>query len=147
MSDAHALRRAKCPRRGLALIWVVMTMVVFLGFAAFAIDMGRIHLTRTELQTASDGAARAGVWPVPQLDWAECMARSQGIVDANDAGGRAEARQLDVTKDADIERLVDFAATSFGRIEILHNHASIHVEGTLEQVQNDERVIEVYLGR
>ena len=88
MSRPLALRRAS-PRRAFALIWVVLTMVVMFGFAAFAIDMGRVHLTRTELQGASDGAARAGVWPVPQLDWAESMARSQAVIDANDAGGRA----------------------------------------------------------
>ena len=35
---------------------------------------------------------------------------------------------------SDIERLVDYAATAFGRIDILHNHAGIQVEGTLEQV-------------
>jgi NAD(P)-dependent dehydrogenase (short-subunit alcohol dehydrogenase family) len=34
-----------------------------------------------------------------------------------DAGGRAEARQLDVTKDSDIQRLIDYAATSYGRID------------------------------
>jgi NAD(P)-dependent dehydrogenase (short-subunit alcohol dehydrogenase family) len=51
-----------------------------------------------------------------------------------DAGGRAEARQLDVTKDSDIQRLMDYAATSYGRIDILHNHAGIQVEGSLEQV-------------
>ena len=32
------------------------------------------------------------------------------------------------------QRLVDDAATAFGRIDILHNHAGIQVEGTLEQV-------------
>jgi len=86
MSNAHALGR-KRPRSAFALVWILLTMVVLLGFAAFAIDMGRIKLTRTELQGASDGAARAGVWLVPQLDWEECMARAQGVIDTNDAGG------------------------------------------------------------
>src|SRR5688572_16445888 len=77
---------------------------------------------------------------------AEIMGREGAIVIATDligdraeetaqrirtAGGRAEGRQLDVTKDADIERLVEQVAKSYGRIDILHNHAGIQVEGTL----------------
>jgi NAD(P)-dependent dehydrogenase (short-subunit alcohol dehydrogenase family) len=80
---------------------------------------------------------------------AEIMAREGAIVVATDlvadraeetarrirdAGGQAEGRQLDVTKDEDIQRLVDHVATTHGRIDILHNHAGIQVEGTLEQV-------------
>src|SRR5919108_5244007 len=71
---------------------------------------------------------------------AEIMGREGAIVIATDliaeraeetarrireAGGRAEARQLDVTKDADIERLIEHTATARGRIDILHNHAGI----------------------
>jgi len=80
---------------------------------------------------------------------AEIMAREGAVVIATDlrperaeetarriheAGGRAEARALDVTKDAEIERLIADVAARHGRIDILHNHAGIQVEGTLEQV-------------
>ncbi len=51
-----------------------------------------------------------------------------------DAGGRAEGRGLDVTKDDQIEAAIDHAVKAYGRIDILHNHAGIQVEGTLEQV-------------
>ncbi|MGH6891025.1 MAG: SDR family NAD(P)-dependent oxidoreductase [Dongiaceae bacterium] len=51
-----------------------------------------------------------------------------------DAGGRAEGRGLDVTKDEQIEAVIDHAVKTYGRIDILHNHAGIQVEGTLEQV-------------
>jgi NAD(P)-dependent dehydrogenase (short-subunit alcohol dehydrogenase family) len=51
-----------------------------------------------------------------------------------DAGGRAEGHALDVTKDGEIERLIEQTAKSYGRIDILHNHAGIQVEGTLEQL-------------
>lgn len=51
-----------------------------------------------------------------------------------DAGGRAEARALDVTKDDEVEATIAHAVEKHGRIDILHNHAGIQVEGTLEQV-------------
>src|SRR5262245_12514813 len=51
-----------------------------------------------------------------------------------DAGGRAEGRALDVTKDSDIEATIERAVKTYGRIDILHNHAGIQVEGMLEQV-------------
>ena len=89
---------------------------------------------------AGSGIGRAG---------AEIMGREGAIVIATDlraeraeetarrirdAGGRAEGRALDVTRDTDIERLIDYAASAHGRIDILHNHACIQVEGSLEQV-------------
>ena len=89
---------------------------------------------------AGSGIGRAG---------AEIMGREGAIVIATDlrgeraeetaqhirdSGGRAEGRALDVTKDADIERLIDHAIGAHGRIDILHNHAGIQVEGSLEQV-------------
>lgn len=92
------------------------------------------------ITAAGSGIGRAG---------AEIMGREGAIVIATDlhperaeetaqrirdAGGRAEGRALDVTKDADIERLIDAAASAHGRIDILHNHAGIQVEGSLEQV-------------
>ncbi len=71
----------------MALVWLGMTMVVLLGFVALGLDIGRMQLARTELQTAADAAARAAVWPVPQLQFANGAARAQSIIDANDAGG------------------------------------------------------------
>jgi NAD(P)-dependent dehydrogenase (short-subunit alcohol dehydrogenase family) len=50
------------------------------------------------------------------------------------AGGRAEARPVDVTDDTALECLVDATVAAHGRIDILHNHAGIQVEGSLEEV-------------
>ncbi|MCL5776112.1 glucose 1-dehydrogenase [Limibaculum sp. FT325] len=50
------------------------------------------------------------------------------------AGGVAEPIATDCADDAQIEALVAQAAARFGRIDILHSHAGIQVEGTLEQV-------------
>lgn len=50
------------------------------------------------------------------------------------AGGRAEARPTDVTDDDALERLISDTHAAYGRIDILHSHAGIQVEGTLEEV-------------
>jgi len=50
------------------------------------------------------------------------------------AGGRAKARPTDVTDDAALEQLVADTTTAYGRLDVLHNHAGIQVEGSLEQV-------------
>lgn len=52
-----------------------------------------------------------------------------------DAGGRADARPTDVTDDDAMEALVNGTARDHGRLDILHNHAGIQVEGTLEEVE------------
>lgn len=51
-----------------------------------------------------------------------------------DAGGRSRAMVTDVGDDAGLERLVADTLAAFGRIDILHSHAGIQVEGPLETV-------------
>src|SRR5262245_27629125 len=48
-------------RRGATLIFAMVSLVLMFGFAALAIDGGRLYLTRVELQAAADSAALAGV--------------------------------------------------------------------------------------
>ncbi|MCP4184948.1 MAG: glucose 1-dehydrogenase [Hyphomicrobiales bacterium] len=50
------------------------------------------------------------------------------------AGGSAQASPTDVTDDDALEKLIVDAHASHGRIDILHNHAGIQVEGSLEEV-------------
>ena len=50
------------------------------------------------------------------------------------AGGRALPIETDVGIDAHLERLVTRTVESFGRIDVLHSHAGIQVEGPLETV-------------
>lgn len=49
-------------------------------------------------------------------------------------GGRAQSIVTDVSDDAAIHRLIDATLEQYQRIDILHNHAGVQVEGTLEQV-------------
>lgn len=50
------------------------------------------------------------------------------------AGGRAEARALDVTDDSGLTAAIADASARHGRLDILHSHAGIQVEGRLEDV-------------
>jgi len=50
------LRRSH--RRGNVMLYVVVTLPVFLGFAGMAVDVGRLQLSKTEAQVCADAAAR-----------------------------------------------------------------------------------------
>lgn len=47
-------------RRGAMLVFILVCLPVILAFAVFAINVAWMQLTRTELRTATDAAARAG---------------------------------------------------------------------------------------
>ena len=49
-------------------------------------------------------------------------------------GGKARACALDVTEDADLVSAIEDVAHTEGRLDILHSHAGVQIEGTLEQV-------------
>jgi len=46
---------------GQAMVMVALSLVVILGFAAFAVDIGHVAVQKSELQNAADAAALAGV--------------------------------------------------------------------------------------
>ncbi|MEW6618850.1 MAG: Tad domain-containing protein [bacterium] len=51
--------------RGQVVIFVSLFMMVFLGVAALAVDVGRVYLFQTQLQNALDAGALAGAWQLP----------------------------------------------------------------------------------
>lgn len=51
------------------------------------------------------------------------------------AGGKAEPVALDVTDDAALRAAISDAAQRHGRLDILHSHAGIQIEGKLEEVE------------
>jgi Flp pilus assembly protein TadG len=46
-------------RRGVAIIYIVVMMIVLLGFCSLAVDLGHVQACKTELENAIDAAARA----------------------------------------------------------------------------------------
>jgi hypothetical protein len=53
-------RRARLRPRGQSLVLVAVSLIMLMGFAGIAIDVGAMMLTRNELQNAADAAALAG---------------------------------------------------------------------------------------
>jgi NAD(P)-dependent dehydrogenase (short-subunit alcohol dehydrogenase family) len=54
------------------------------------------------------------------------------------AGGRAEARALDVGDDAAVAAEIAGAAARHGRLDILHSHAGIQIPGRLDEVTPEQ---------
>jgi 3-oxoacyl-[acyl-carrier protein] reductase len=50
-----------------------------------------------------------------------------------DAGGRAAAVAVDVSRPADVQRMVATAVEQFGRLDILYNNAGISPDGTITE--------------
>ena len=46
--------------KGATVVFVAIAMVMFLGFAALAVDLGYLYVVRGELQNAADAGALAG---------------------------------------------------------------------------------------
>lgn len=65
--------------------------------------------------------------------------RAQAVADEiAGAGGRAEARALDVGDDGALTDQIAGAASRHGRLDILHSHAGIQIPGRLEEVTPDQ---------
>ncbi|MBD3678737.1 MAG: SDR family oxidoreductase [Rhodobacteraceae bacterium] len=60
---------------------------------------------------------------------------AKAVADAiTGAGHKAEAMTLDVTDDAALSGAIDQTVASHGKLDVLHSHAGIQIEGKLEQV-------------
>ncbi len=53
-------------RSGVAIIYVVISLVAMLAFCSLAVDLGRVQTSKTELRRAVDAAARASAAFLPQ---------------------------------------------------------------------------------
>lgn len=72
--------------RGVIAVFSAVLLVVMLAMVAFAIDVGYLSLTRTQLQAAADGAALAGASTISQ---GTQVASAQSIANANKVAGRS----------------------------------------------------------
>lgn len=54
--------RYRTRRRGAVAVLTALLMIVLLAMLAFALDIGYIQVTRTQMQRSADAAAVAGVW-------------------------------------------------------------------------------------
>lgn len=96
------------------------------------------------LELAKDGyTVIVNYYPVPQ-----CEADANNVVKEIEAlGSSAKALGCDVTKSADVDKMIDDIVKEFGRIDVLVNNAGITRDGLLIRMSDDdwERVINTNL--
>ena len=56
-NDHDIKKRARTRQKGGVLVFVAFSLVLFVAFAAFTIDLGYLFIGRNELQNAADAAA------------------------------------------------------------------------------------------
>ena len=82
------------------------------------------------------------------VNWVRGEREAQGVVDAiNKAGGEALSVQCDVSKSADVRKMVRATIDRFGRIDILVNNAGVMVsKSVLDATEEDwDRTIDINL--
>lgn len=60
------------------------------------------------------------------------------VASIGEAGGRAKAMQIDVSRSAEVKRLLEETVATFGRLDILVNNAGYGIVGTVESTSEEE---------
>lgn len=75
-------------RRGAMLVLIAIMLIGFMATVAFSVDIAFMHLTRTELRTATDAASKAAALTLSQtFDRDQAIDRGQQIAAMNTVGG------------------------------------------------------------
>lgn len=88
------LRRSASDERGIVIVLVAVMLVVLLGFAAMAVDIGEILWSRRVQQNAADAAALAGVRELPDNP---ANATLVALSYATDNGFKSKTGEITVT--------------------------------------------------
>jgi len=80
--------------KGMALIFVVITLVTLIGFVGLSIDIGYMYIVKGQLQNAADAGALAGAETLfqgspPSINWTSAEANALSFVQKNAAAGVA----------------------------------------------------------
>ncbi len=88
-SGAARRRQPSGRRRGAMLVLIALMLAGFIVTLAFSVDLAQTHLTRTELQTSTDAAAKAAAGALSDsLDIELAIARGQAIAEQNRVHGQ-----------------------------------------------------------
>lgn len=108
--------------RGQVLVLTVMFLAVLLGAAALTLDIGRMAVTRRQLQNAADSSALAGAWSLRQgsdaaigaaTDWATDADKNNLAVSELVSVQVRSTTDPDDTVQVDVQRRVPYL---FGRV-------------------------------
>jgi NAD(P)-dependent dehydrogenase (short-subunit alcohol dehydrogenase family) len=69
------------------------------------------------------------------------------VSDIKTKGGAATAEKVDVTREADVKRLVEKTAKKYGRLDMLFNNAGVIIVGDMQDITGDHfrRIVDVNL--
>ena len=135
--------RVKRDESGLVLVWTTLFLMVLLGFAALAVDLGHAYYVSQKAQNAVDAAALAGAPYLPgdltgAQDAAQSLAAVNGFTDGTDgvsviATQGADPSQLNVTIKRDLPTW--FArAIGFNRMNISKSATAVADQPTTAPV-------------
>ena len=80
-------------RRGMSVLYIVLILIILIFFVSIGVDMGRVRTARSQLQTAADAAAFAGVQKLPSADHTLATNSAIAVAAANKADGTPVALQ------------------------------------------------------
>lgn len=88
MTRFRSINKRLHGQRGTVVILFALFLPVFLGLAAFAIDLARLNLNKVELQNAADAAALAGACKYAEpTDSLEAKAEAKRVAKENYVNG------------------------------------------------------------
>ncbi|QDT04659.1 von Willebrand factor type A domain protein [Rubripirellula lacrimiformis] len=88
IDSTQTQRRSGIDRRGAMMVLIVVMMIGFMVAVAFSVDIAQMHLSRTELRTATDAASKAAAATLAEsLDQDAAIAEGQRIAAANTVNG------------------------------------------------------------
>lgn len=85
----HSAKPRLTARRGAVVVQVMIFSVAMLGMGALALDIGSLHVARTEMQRTADSAALAAAWELLDDD------RLRGAPDLSEESTAARARAVE----------------------------------------------------
>ena len=102
------VRKFRETENGVAMVWLATTIVLLLGTAGFAVDLGWLYLNTTRTQRSADAAAMAGVVHLPGFPVSADL----------DARNAARANGYDVCDPADTGCVDTLTATPLSDYEL-----------------------------
>ncbi len=129
--------------QGVAAIWLVLMLGLFMGFAAMAVDLGQWYIARTQVQNATDAAALAGATLLPDnpaaaVAEAERVAVQHGYDVGDVDGSLAGGSQLAVHISTDVQN-VFLPAIGFPESRAIGANAIAEYEGNVAMGSPDSQ--------
>ena len=150
-----ALRRMiKNDRKGFALVYIALMIVVLIGFVSLAVDMGYMYVTKGQLQNAADAGALAGVAKLS--DTTAARQSAQQFAQENKAAGEAVKVDLNGANNANGDIVIGYWDKStrtlsttipFGKVANAVKVVARRTSETGEGISPDNKQVNTFFGK